>query len=206
MELNFNEKMTHKELVEICYRWILKSGGMTIAFKELYSLATEIPDVIGFNGWESMVIECKVSRSDFLKDRKKPHREKGMGKFRLYACPKGLIRVDELPPKWGLIYVENSKARIHVDPRYKMVDSPYGGQRKTRAEENDHEVDWQEERLLLFTVIRRLFIKGYVKHIYDKQYNRNTTVNELILLNSDQESNRSVARDDDNDPNPDTIN
>jgi hypothetical protein len=91
--------MTHKEIVEIAYRWVLKNGGMTIAFKELYSLANEIPDVIGFNHWESAVIECKVSRSDFLSDKKKQHRTKGMGNWRFYCCPKGMIKKEELPEK-----------------------------------------------------------------------------------------------------------
>jgi hypothetical protein len=65
-------KFTHKELVEIAYKWILKNGSVGVAVKELYSLASEIPDVIGFGGWESVVIECKASRSDFLADKKKP--------------------------------------------------------------------------------------------------------------------------------------
>ena len=44
----------------------------------------------------------------FLADRSKPHRlnpEMGMGKYRYYICPTGLIKPEELPEKWGLIYV-----------------------------------------------------------------------------------------------------
>lgn len=188
--------MTHKELVEISYRWILKNGGMSIAFKELKSMASEIPDVIGFNGWESAVIECKVSRSDFLKDKKKSHRSKGMGNWRFYACPTGMIKKEELPEKWGLIYVnEKGKARIEYDCRLKKIKEPCIREwqlkeypdgfywRSVTANENYHEQDVVEERRLMYTVIRRLFIKGYVKHIYDKQYVRGK-VNELIELNN----------------------
>lgn len=119
--------MTHKQLVEIAYRWVLKNGSVGIAFKELKSLSNEIPDVIGFGGWHSILIECKVSRSDFLSDKKKPHRAKGMGDWRFYCCPKGLIKVSELPEKWGLIYVdEKRKARIEYDCRKKrMPCTPY---------------------------------------------------------------------------------
>lgn len=156
--------MTHKELVEKAYRWILKNGGMTVAFKELYSMASEIPDVIGFNSWESTVIECKASRSDFLCDNKKSHRTNGMGNWRFYCCPKGMIKKEELPEKWGLIYVdEKGKAKIEYDCRKKKVKKECA----ITADENRFEADTMEERKMMFTVIRRLFIKGYVKHIYD---------------------------------------
>ncbi len=32
-------------------------------------------------------------------------KERGMGKYRWYICPKGLIKVEELPTHWGLLYV-----------------------------------------------------------------------------------------------------
>lgn len=53
------------------------------------------------------MIEVKVTRSDFLADRKKPHRQggKGMGSWRYYMAPEGLISVGELPDGWGLIEV-----------------------------------------------------------------------------------------------------
>jgi len=77
---------THKKLVEIAYRWLLNNGGVGVAFKELKSSADEIPDVIGFDSWHSILIEVKVSRSDFLSDKKKSHRSKGMGNWRFYCC------------------------------------------------------------------------------------------------------------------------
>jgi len=141
---------THKKLVEIAYRWLLNNGGVGVAFKELKSSADEIPDVIGFDSWHSILIEVKVSRSDFLSDKKKSHRSKGMGNWRFYCCPSGMIKKEELPPKWGLIYVnEKGKARIEYDCRIKRIPcEPYtigGGfgrpletitTRTTRAEEN----------------------------------------------------------------------
>lgn len=193
--------MTHKEGVEIAYRWLLKNGKVGFALKELSTMASEIPDVIGFDSWQSIVIEVKVSRSDFLSDKKKPHRTKGMGNWRFYCCPKGMIKKEELPEKWGLIYIdEKGKAKIEYDCRQKRVPcEPYttGGHfgipektitsRITRADENRFEADTDEERRMMYSVIRRLFIKGYVKHIYDKQYNRSSTAQELIDLNHTNE-------------------
>lgn len=64
-------------------------------------------DALLFDSNNSFMIETKISRSDFLADFKKAHRQEGglIGNYRYYACPEGLISVDELPEKWGLIYV-----------------------------------------------------------------------------------------------------
>ncbi len=188
--------MTHRELVEIAYKWILKNGAVGLAFKELKSTSGEVPDVIGFNSWESTLIECKVSRSDFLCDKKKIHRAEGMGNWRFYCCPKGLIKKEELPEKWGLIYVdEKGKAKIEYDCRKKKIKQPIVAEwqlkeypdgfywRLDTAYENKFEADLVSERQIMYSALRRLFIKGYVKYIYDKQYNRNTTANDLIALN-----------------------
>lgn len=59
----------------------------------LYEFATaadENPDVIGWAaGAGSILIECKLSRSDFLKDAEKTVRKNpraGMGQRRFYLC------------------------------------------------------------------------------------------------------------------------
>ncbi len=177
---------THKDLVEIAYKWVVKNGSVGFAFKELKSISSEIPDVIGFNSWESILIECNASRSDFFRDKAKPHRsESGMGNWRFFCCPKDLIRVDELPEKWGLIYVnENGRATIKHDCRIKKVreeciseyhkrEYPQGFYYRTaRADENRFEVDTEAERAIMYTALRRMFIKGHLNSIYDKEYNR----------------------------------
>ena len=35
--------------------------------------------------------------------------EKGIGDYRYYLCPYGVIKTEELPPHWGLLYYENDK-------------------------------------------------------------------------------------------------
>lgn len=74
---------------------------------ELVTCEQETPDVFGWNYWTTVLVEVKVSRSDFLADKKKWFRiypEKGMGDYRYYCCPEGLIKENELPEKWGLLY------------------------------------------------------------------------------------------------------
>ncbi len=72
-------------------------------------------DAVLFSSITSYMIETKISRSDFLADAKKPFRinpDEGIGEYRYYACPTGLIKPEELPDKWGLIYVDPDNLNI----------------------------------------------------------------------------------------------
>lgn len=81
----------------------------------------ELPDVIGFDIWgKSWVLECKVSRSDFLNDRKKPFRiepESGLGAHRMYVAPPGIIHEHELPDGWGLAVARPKTFRVVAPPK-----------------------------------------------------------------------------------------
>lgn len=115
--------MNHSQLTEIAVKWLKrpncqKGHGCLVSASELRSgWDGEIPDAIGFklagNNVISVVVEAKASRSDFLCDKNKPHRQLGMGDFRYYICPEYLIKPDELPPGWGLLYV-NKRGHIKV--------------------------------------------------------------------------------------------
>lgn len=113
-----SKTFTHNELCKKAVSWLKRSHsaggcGCPNAFSEVKSGSNggEIADAIGIKtaaGAETIVVEAKASRSDFLADKKKPFRVKpelGMGNYRYFICPEGLISVDELPDKWGLLYV-----------------------------------------------------------------------------------------------------
>lgn len=93
----------------------LRRNGFAVALDDrfLARLATkEQPDAMGFRNGVSCLIEVKVSRSDFKKDSSKPFRTngQGVGDWRFYLAPKGLISVTELPAGWGLLEVtENNR-------------------------------------------------------------------------------------------------
>ena len=115
-------RVTHDELSELVAKWLKRhSQNMLIpncatVAVDMKTLEQEKPDVIGWNGCSSTMIEVKVGRGDFLKDFKKPFRqicEKGVGEFRYYCCPSGLIRENELPDKWGLLYL-NEENNIEI--------------------------------------------------------------------------------------------
>lgn len=141
----------HDLLVQRAAKW-LRARGAQVVFKELVSANTEIPDVIGWRTvWgPSCLIECKVTRGDFLADQNKgfrKHPESGMGQYRYYLCTPGLIKPEELPAKWGLLYALPKQIRLIVgqDP------SAYDRDRAFRFER-----DAEAEMRMLMSALRRL--------------------------------------------------
>jgi hypothetical protein len=112
--------MTHSQLCEMAVRWLQRPAskgghGCQVSLAETRSgWVGEIPDAIGFRmvsaataGDGCVLVECKTSRSDWLRDRRKPHRQvDSLGNWRYYLCPEGLIRPEEVPPGWGLLYAK----------------------------------------------------------------------------------------------------
>ena len=82
----------------------------------------EIPDAIGWsNSYRvhgSIVVECKVSVEDFLRDKRKPHVNRGngkMGDFRYFLCPAGVLSpemVEKHFPDHGLLYPRGQGSTI----------------------------------------------------------------------------------------------
>lgn len=76
--------------------------------------------------WSSPLIcgyEIKVSKSDFKNDRKWQNYLPLCNQF-YFACPKGLISVDEIPPEAGLVYVSNGRVRDAKKPQHREVSIP----------------------------------------------------------------------------------
>jgi hypothetical protein len=107
--------MDHAQLVEQAVAW-LRSYRCGVVLSEQACVNGEVPDAIGWKrANHSVLVECKVSRSDFLADRVKPFREKsamGLGRERYYLVPAGLITLQELPEGWGLLEYRNRKVEV----------------------------------------------------------------------------------------------
>jgi hypothetical protein len=92
-----------------------------VVLYESATAALENPDVIGWAPEAgSVLIECKVTRSDFLRDASKPVRKnarEGMGQRRYYLCPAEVIQVKDLPPKWGLLWVAKGQVSLKREAR-----------------------------------------------------------------------------------------
>ena len=83
---------------------------------ELVCAGAELTDVWGTNGYETVMIEVKTSRSDFLADKRKYARSKiaqelnhQIGNYRYYLCPDGVIKEEDLPENWGLLVYDGKK-------------------------------------------------------------------------------------------------
>lgn len=100
--------MTHAQLVEKAVRW-LRHYRCGVVLSEQACVSGEMPDAIGWKrANHSVLVECKVTRADFLVDRAKPFRlkpEQGVGCERFYLVPAGLVGRDELPAGWGLLEI-----------------------------------------------------------------------------------------------------
>jgi hypothetical protein len=120
--------MTHAQLVEKAVRW-LRSYRCGVVLSEQACVSGEMPDAIGWKrACHSVLVECKLTRSDFLADRAKPFRlnpEQGVGCERFYLAPAGLVCPEELPQGWGLL--EHSRGKIEtIQPSDKNLRSATG--------------------------------------------------------------------------------
>jgi len=107
--------MTHEKLVEKAVAW-LRRYGCGVVLSEQSCANGETPDAIGWKrACHSVLVECKISRGDFLADRDKPFRTKaemGMGCERFYLTPAGLIDDGELPSGWGLLELRGREVHM----------------------------------------------------------------------------------------------
>lgn len=104
--------MNHSQLVSIAAKWLERKCAVVIT--ELATIG-ETPDAIGWRGIHSTLIECKASRSDFIADRQKYFRREawnGIGQHRYFLSVPGIISVEDLPEKWGLLEATGSKIRM----------------------------------------------------------------------------------------------
>lgn len=132
--------MTHKELVQRAAQQ-LKSWRCLPVLCELvtYNSSGEIPDAIGWTSRDSILFECKTSRSDFLRDKKKLFRvdlaDCGVGDFRFYLTNPGVIKAqDELPEGWGCYEVINGKLKHRFGVKYaNAAQSPFSGNKRNEV-------------------------------------------------------------------------
>lgn len=152
---------THQELCSLAVNWLQRAPSRSgpacqVAFSEAKrGWNGEIPAAIGFRTAAedegSVVVEVKVSRADYLADRGKAHRQVaalGMGLYRYYFAPEGIISPFELPAGWGLVEV-SAKSVLRVLAGHVTVK---------RAEQGEwrHERAIEREWLLLASMLSRL--------------------------------------------------
>lgn len=157
--------MTHAELCALAVKWLRRPNsanghGCQVAVSECApDWSGERPDAIGFRAGflaGTVLVECKASRSDFHADKSKPHRQPGlgMGTWRYYMAPAGLLSVSDMPERWGLLSV-NSRGHVKVMHGAAAAAKHYGQFRDT-VEAFRHEADIEQEWSLLVRLLARL--------------------------------------------------
>ncbi len=137
--------MTHAELISRGINWLKNNQVSTMRFPiilhEYRCYANSIPDIIGMNHNRTAVIECKISRADYLADQKKGHRHYcfQLGNLRYYLCPVGMLKPEEINGGWGLLYCHPHRITLEKESNIFTKE-------QTR----------QEEYRVMYSVIRRL--------------------------------------------------
>jgi hypothetical protein len=161
--------MTHAQLVEKAVHW-LRRYRCGVVLSEQACVSGEMPDAIGWKrACHSVLVECKVTRGDFLADRAKPFRvdsADGVGCERFYLVPAGLVRREELPAGWGLLEYRGGRIEM-AHPSAKNLRSPAG---------------FRYEMNLLLASLRRVEVRVEPQSITDflkwknrmAEYNRGT--------------------------------
>jgi hypothetical protein len=182
------EPMTHTQLVERAVRW-LRSYRCGVVLSEQACVSGEMPDAIGWKrANHSVLVECKLTRADFLADRCKPFRQKpeeGVGSERFYLTPSALVRLEELPPGWGLLEFRRGRVEV-VEHSAKNLRMAAG----LRYEMN-----------LLLASLRRVELRIEPQSITDflkwknrmAEYNRGTLPEGLVA--ADEETNEFLRSD-----------
>lgn len=143
-------------------QWVAKKG-WPVVVTEMMAVTTtgEVPDVLAFKNGASLLMECKTSRADFLSDAKKPFRKKattGMGAYRAYVAPAGVIKEADLPRGWWLLEPHGNGLRVVVGPKSNLLG------RRPFIKRN-----YEGEQSILLSAIRRLGVaagKGVSVRIY----------------------------------------
>jgi hypothetical protein len=162
--------MTHAQLVQKAVAW-LRSYRCGVVLSEQACASGEMPDAIGWKGsCHSVLVECKISRADFLADRDKPCRQKtqlGMGCERFYFTPGGLLNSKDLPAGWGLLEYRDRRISV-LHPSAKDLRGATG---------------FRHEMNLLLASLRRVEIRIEPQSITDflKWKNRMAEYNRGVL-------------------------
>ncbi len=145
----------HELLCEKSARW-LKQHGFPVSAPNVWGAGSrERVDAIGFRQQCAVLIEVKVSRSDFLSDKRKPERSRGgVGTYRFYVAPEGLLSVSEMPNKWGLIEWNGRSLSMRHGPKGNLWPA-FEKANIPGWTEFANEPCQKSERSLLYTIARK---------------------------------------------------
>lgn len=155
-------EITHSALCLLAESFLGRQS-FGVVFHDKFKAVTqtgEQPDTLGFRNGVSVLIECKTSRTDFLADRKKKFRidpNLGLGDWRFFLAPKGLILCEELPAGWGLL--ETCGKKVYKTSGWPSSCDWISG--KPFVGNKQGECDY------MYSALRRMVIRGHFKEVYE---------------------------------------
>jgi DNA-binding transcriptional ArsR family regulator len=115
---------SHDHIRRLAVKWLTEVRRCRVVLSEIRSACSEVPDAIGWD-WEgnsSFMVEAKASKEDFHANKNKPHSRPGcgVGRYRYFMTPSGLIRPEELDialvgttdSDYGLLWVEENQVQV----------------------------------------------------------------------------------------------
>ncbi|MCO6467110.1 MAG: hypothetical protein J5I53_10900 [Bradyrhizobiaceae bacterium] len=164
--------MTHSEMVRRARNWLWslsptpeRARPLVVCTETSSSRSAENPDVFGVGpDGLTYLIECKVSRADFLADRSKSHRSDPLhlGNYRWFCAPSGIIEPHELPNGWGLVQVVGSKLIERI------------------AAQHATDVDREAELSIMVGVMQRVWRGGRVRGVGMRTYSRTRSADRWV--------------------------
>lgn len=153
--------LSHGQLIYLAEKWLWRQN-CGIVFRDPFRPAVsngELPDAIGWRQRISILVECKATRADFHADALKSFRAspaKGVGDWRFYLCPTGVIRPEEVPAGWGLLYAGNQRVTTVIGLPSRIgwdVDPPFRANKCAELE-------------MMYVALRRFVVRGHLGVIY----------------------------------------
>lgn len=149
----------HETLCRKAKSWLKKNGFGVVGVNVWATGSRERADCVGFRANCSVLIEAKVSRADYSSDLKKPERQSGgVGTYRFYVTPPGLIAINELPAGWGLLELQGKSLVMVHGPQgnyWPSYDDAVSDKYSWWAE-FAHKRDEAADRAMLYSVARKL--------------------------------------------------
>ena len=113
--------LRHEELLKTAAKFI-KNKGLAHFGKSPYVVcnyndAMEPIDVFGFGGSCTQVIKVITTHMELNLDLERAYRKcpkYGVGEFRSYLCPNGLLNKEDIPKNWGLLWCDNKGKIIEI--------------------------------------------------------------------------------------------
>lgn len=145
----------HEKLCAKGVTWLKKNGFGVAALNVWAAGSRERVDCIGYRQQCTALIEAKVSRADFFADKKKPERTSGgVGTYRFYLIPEGLIDISEVPAGWGLLEYGGRSVKLVHGPSGNLWPSKENAT-ESAWDKFAHEVCDVAERSILYTIARK---------------------------------------------------